>query len=282
MRLTLLTTLTMIAFAANSVLNRMGLVQAGMDPVAFGTIRLVSGALVLGVLALVLRGGVALGGRGRLAGVLALLVYIYGFSAAYVTLDAGVGALILFGTVQITMFAGAILGREPVPPLRWLGALLAFGGLVWLLWPSGGTGVPVTQAVLMVLAGLGWGVYSLAGRSAGDALTATAANFLIAAPLGFAVGLLLPTGPVAGAIPVTSQGVWLAILSGGVTSGLGYALWYSLLPALGAGRAAVAQLSVPVIAICGGLLFLAEVPDLRFLLAAGVVLCGVALSLRAR
>ncbi|WP_319824711.1 DMT family transporter [Thalassovita sp.] len=282
MRLILLTTLTMIAFAANSVLNRMGLVQAGMEPVAFGTIRLVSGALVLGVLALVLRGGIALGGRGRVAGVLALLVYIYGFSAAYVTLDAGVGALILFGTVQITMFAGAIAAREPIPLLRWLGAMLAFAGLAWLLWPSGTAGTPVAQAVLMVLAGLGWGVYSLAGRAAGDALQATAANFLIAAPIGFVLGLLLPSGPVAAATPVSAQGVWLAVLSGGVTSGLGYALWYSLLSVLGAGRAAVAQLSVPVIAIGGGLLFLAEVPDLRFLLAAAVVLGGVALSLRAR
>lgn len=279
MRLVLLTALTMIAFAANSVLNRMGLSQAGMDPLTFGAIRLVAGGLTLAALSLLFRGGVALGGRGRVAGVLSLLLYIFGFSLAYVRLDAGLGALILFGTVQITMFAGAVLARESLPPLRWLGALVAFGGLAWLLWPTGqGATVPVANAAMMVLAGIGWGVYSLVGRRAGDALQATAANFLLAAPLGFILWLLAP-------VPIQSpplMGSLLAVLSGAVTSGLGYALWYSLLPALGAGRAAVAQLSVPVIAIAGGLLFLAEVPDLRFLIAAGVVLGGVALSLRAK
>ena len=279
MRLFLLTALTMIAFAANSVLNRMGLSQAGMDPMTFGAIRLVAGGLTLAALSLLFRGGVALGGRGRVVGVLSLLLYIFGFSLAYVRLDAGLGALILFGTVQITMFAGAVLARESLPPLRWLGALVAFGGLVWLLWPTGqGAVVPVANAAMMVLAGIGWGVYSLVGRRAGDALQTTAANFLLAAPLGFILWLLVP-------VPIQSpplMGSLLAVLSGAVTSGLGYALWYSLLPALGAGRAAVAQLSVPVIAIAGGLLLLAEVPDMRFLIAAGVVLGGVALSLRAK
>lgn len=280
MRLFLLTALTMIAFAANSVLNRMGLAQAGMDPLAFGTIRLVSGAVVLGLLALVMRGGITLSGRGRVAGVLALLVYIYGFSTAYVVLDAGLGALVLFGTVQITMFAGALWARDPMPVLRWVGALVAFAGLAWLLWPGVGAQVPLLHGGLMVLAGLGWGVYSLVGRGAGDALQATAANFLIAAPLGFLLGLLRPVSPEL--ISVPSAGIWLAVLSGAVTSGLGYALWYSLLPVLGAGRAAVAQLSVPVIAIIGGAALLAEWPDPRTLMAAAVVLGGVFLSLRAK
>ncbi|MDF1804621.1 DMT family transporter [Thalassovita sp.] len=281
MKLFLLTTLTMIAFAANSVLNRMGLSFEGMDPFVFGSIRLLAGALVLAGVSLVLRGSISFGGKGRLVGVLSLLVYIYGFSAAYVMLDAGLGALILFGTVQITMFAGALVLREPVPALRWVAAVLAFVGLCWLLWPvETNEGIPLVHGGLMVLAGVGWGVYSLAGRGAADALQATAANFLVAAPLGGALTLFssVPFDPLALPMP----GVWLAILSGAITSGLGYALWYSLLPALGAGRAAVAQLSVPVIAIVGGVVFLLELPDTRFLIATAIVLGGVALSLRGK
>ena len=132
MRLFLLTALTMIAFAANSVLNRMALAGGGIDAMSFGTIRLIAGAVMLGALSLALRGGVRLGGKGRIAGVAALLLYIYGFSTAYTVLDAGLGALILFGVVQITMFAGGLIAREAVPPRRALGAALAFAGLVCL------------------------------------------------------------------------------------------------------------------------------------------------------
>ncbi|MGH1356815.1 MAG: DMT family transporter [Thalassovita sp.] len=280
MKLVLLTALTMIAFAANSVLNRMGLVQAEMDPVSFGTIRLIAGAGMLALLCLVFRGGVTLAGPRRAAGVLTLTLYIYGFSLAYVALDAGLGALLLFGTVQVTMFAGAILAKDPMPPLRWAGAGLAFAGLVWLLLPTSDVSVPLAQAGMMVLAGVGWGLYSLVGRNAGDAMQATAANFILAVPLGIALAVVswgIGPGPV-----ITSSGVWLAILSGAVTSGVGYALWYSILPQLGSARAAVAQLSVPVIAIAGGALLLSEVPDLRTLIAGAVVLGGVALSLRAK
>jgi drug/metabolite transporter (DMT)-like permease len=280
MKLFLLTALTMIAFAANSVLNRMGLTSAGMDPLHFGTIRLFAGALTLAALALVLRRGLRLTGPGRVLSVLSLIVYIYGFSIAYVVLDAGLGALILFGMVQVTMFAGAVLNRDPIPPMRWLGAGVAFAGLVWLLWPREDLSVSLFHAGMMVLAGIGWGVYSLVGRRAMDALQATAANFVIAAPIGLGLGMLRP---VATDMPEpTLQGITLAVLSGALTSGLGYALWYSLIPALGAGRAAVAQLSVPVIAIAGGAVFLAEWPDFRFAVAALIVLGGVALSLRAK
>lgn len=280
MKLALLAALTMIAFAANSVLNRMGLVQAGMDPVSFGTIRLIAGAVMLAGLCLVQRGRLSVMGPGRLAGVLTLTLYIFGFSMAYVRLDTGLGALLLFGTVQVTMFAGAFWARDPMPLLRWVGAMVAFAGLVWLLLPSADVTVPLPQALMMGLAGVGWGLYSLIGRKAGDALQATAANFLLAVPLGVALAL---TNIGWGAEPtMTLTGVWLAILSGAVTSGIGYALWYSIIPQLGAGRAAVAQLSVPVIALAGGAAFLAEVPDLRTLIAGAVVLGGVALSVRAK
>src|SRR6056297_976432 len=136
MRLFLLSSLTMLAFAANSVLNRMALAGGHIEAIPFGTIRLVAGAAMLAVLCFALRGGLRLGGPGRAVGVTALVMYIYGFSLAYDALDAGLGALILFGMVQLTMFTSAVLHREPVPPLRWAGALLALLGLGWLMWPG--------------------------------------------------------------------------------------------------------------------------------------------------
>lgn len=275
MRLFLLTALTMIAFAANSVLNRMALAGGTIDATSFGTIRLVAGAGMLGLLCLGLRGGLRLGGAGRVAGVGALLLYIYGFSGAYTALDAGLGALILFGVVQITMFAGSLIAREAIPPRRALGAALAFAGLVWLLWPGAGPQVSVLHGLMMAAAGLGWGIYSLAGRKSTDALQGTAANFLLASPLGLLLGLLIPAS---GGVRLGAEGIALAVLSGAVTSGLGYALWYRVLPDLPASSAAVAQLSVPVIAMAGGVLLLGETLGLPLIIAGAVVLGGVALS----
>lgn len=269
MQLILLTTLTMMAFAANSILNRMAVDGAGMAPMAFAAIRLVSGALVLFVLA---RGPLVFKGRRRGVGVLALLTYAVGFSLAYGTLDAGLGALILFGMVQVTMFAAAVLGRDEVPLQRWIGGALAFGGLVWLLSPGEGA-VPIGPAMAMALAGIAWGFYSLAGRGELDAVAGTAANFVLAAPLGLLAWALV------GGVGLSAAGIALAVLSGAVTSGMGYALWYRLVPQLGASRAAVAQLTVPVIAALGGALLLAEVPSLRLILSGALVLGGVALSL---
>ncbi len=272
MRLIILTFVTMVAFAANSVLTRMALVGGAIDPVSFGSLRLVSGAIALVILVGWQRGGFPIGGRFPVWGVGALLLYIYGFSAAYLVLDAGMGALILFGVVQITMFGGAVIGREVLPLRRWVGAGLAFGGLVWLLWPQGGVVIAGLPVVMMALAGVGWGIYSLVGRRAQDATRATAMNFVLAAPVGVVVWAVLPTQGA------TVFGVVLAVISGALTSGLGYALWYGILPALGASRAAVAQLSVPVIAMAGGFALLGEVPDARFLSASVLVLGGVLIS----
>ena len=276
MRLFLLTALTMTAFAANSVLNRMALAGGSIDAASFGSIRLIAGAVMLAGLCLVLRGGVRLGGTGRVMGVLALLVYMYGFSAAYTALDAGLGALILFGVVQITMFAGGLLAGEATPPRRWIGAALAFAGLAWLLWPGAGPQISVPHGLSMALAGVGWGLYSLTGRREPDALQATAANFILAAPLGVIVGLTLPAG--AGGTHAGPEGIALAILAGAVTSGLGYALWYRVLPGLDSAVAAVAQLTVPVIAVAGGMVFLGESLGLQTVLASALVLGGVAIS----
>jgi drug/metabolite transporter (DMT)-like permease len=276
MRLFLLTALTMTAFAANSVLNRMALAGGSIDAASFGTIRLIAGAVMLGGLSLAFRGRLRLGGAGRIIGVLSLLVYIYGFSAAYTALDAGLGALILFGVVQITMFAGGLLAGEATPPRRWIGAALAFAGLAWLLWPGAGPQISVPHGLSMTLAGVGWGLYSLSGRKATDALQATAANFILAAPLGVVAGFALPAG--AGGTHAGAEGIALAILAGAVTSGLGYALWYRVLPGLDSAVAAVTQLTVPVIAVAGGMVFLGESLGLQTLLASALVLGGVAIS----
>ena len=280
MRLVLLTALVMIAFAANSVLNRMALVGREIDPQIFALWRLGSGAIALSVLVLLRDRRLSLAGPKRITGSLSLLLYMVAFSIAYVSLDAGVGALILFGGVQVTMFAGAVLAREAIPARRWLGAAVAFGGLAWLLWPTGTMALSPIHAVAMVLAALGWGIYSLAGRVSGEPLRATAANFLIATPICFAVMALLPVSP--DAVPPTQWGLTLAVISGVVTSACGYALWYLVLPQLEASMAAVAQLTVPVIAMAGGMVFLGESLTLTFVVASVLVLGGVALSLPQR
>ncbi|MBD3678015.1 MAG: DMT family transporter [Rhodobacteraceae bacterium] len=275
MRLFLLTALTMIAFAANSVLNRMALAEAGMGPASFALVRLAAGAVMLVVLARIGSRPLVLSGRARLVGMASLSLYMLGFSFAYVTLDAGVGALILFGGVQLTMFAGAVLAGERVPLLRWIGAGVAFAGLVWLFWPVGGAAPHPGGSVLMAAAAFGWGIYSLAGRKGGDPLAGTAANFLLAVPVAALAFALLPDG-------WTGPGLALAVLSGAVTSGLGYALWYSVLPQLASTVAAVAQLTVPVIAVAGGILLLGEELSLRVVISAALVLGGIGLSLLPR
>lgn len=270
MRLFLLTALTMLAFAGNSVLNRMAVGPGHIGAVEFALIRLVSGAAMLGLL-LALRGRVWPGLAGRGPGVLGLLVYLFGFSYAYRGLDAGTGALILFGAVQVTMFAGAVLAREAVPARRWAGAGLALAGLSLMALP-GASAPPLAPVLLMAGAGLGWGIYSLAGRRAADPLAATAWNFLLSVPLALLVAL------ASGLVMPAAQGATLAVISGAMTSGLGYALWYALVPQLGAARAAVAQLTVPILAAMGGAILIAEAPGWRFVVASLLVLGGVALA----
>ena len=273
-RLAALTAVVLVAFAANSLLNRLALVEGGIGPAAFACIRLAAGAAVLAALVCLRSGRVPLPGKGCAVGAGALALYMLGFSFAYLTLDAGLGALILFGGVQVTMFAGALFGHEPIPPRRWAGAGVAFAGLAWLLWPEGAGAPDPLGAALMAAAALGWGIYSLAGRGAADPLAATAGNFAMALPA--ALVTLVLAADFGGA---TATGIGAALVSGAVTSGLGYALWYAVLPRLGATRAAVAQLTVPLIAVAGGVVFLGETPTMRMLLAGAVVLGGVALSL---
>lgn len=274
LRLALLVALTMAAFAANSLLNRAAVDSGAIGPAAFAAVRVLAGAVVLVALVLVRRQALPLWHRRRWAGALSLAAYMAGFSAAYLTLDAGVGALILFGVVQITMFALGALGGVAVSARQMAGAGVAFAGLAWVLWPAGGAQVPLTGALWMAAAGIGWGVYTLSGRGEPSALSATAANFCLALPL-----VALPLVWAADPVPVRLPGIGLAVLAGGVTSGLGYALWYSLVPRLSAATAATVQLSVPVIALAAGAALLGEAPGWRLILGAAVVLGGIALAL---
>ena len=273
MQIFLLTALTMVAFAANSLLNRFALEGGAIDAASFAAIRLASGAAVLALLAQARGAREPLFVRRRIAGVAGLTAYMLGFSFAYLSLGAAPGALILFGGVQLTMFAGARMRGEPMGAWRIAGAVLAFAGLVWLLWPSGPAAIPLEGAFLMTLAALGWGVYSLAGRTSSNPLGETAANFALALPFSLAALALAP-------LHLTKAGIALAAISGAVTSGLGYALWYSVLPRLQTTTAAVAQLSVPVIAAVGALALLQEPLTLRVAGAGLLVLGGIAVALK--
>ncbi len=275
MKVVLLTIAALVAFAANSILNRAALADAGMDPALFTGIRLVSGAAVLWTL-VVLRDGGTDGGyaSGDWVSAAALVLYAVAFSYAYLQLDAGLGALILFGGVQVTMFGGAVTEGDRPPLRRWLGSLIALAGLAVLFLP--GASAPDTMAAaLMLAAALGWGIYSLRGRGVADPLAATSGNFLRAGP----IGLVLIGGALSFAdMPMPADGILLAIASGAIASGLGYAVWYSVLPVLGASTAALTQLTVPLIAIAGGMLLLGEAPGIVALPASILILGGVALG----
>ncbi|MEP1356314.1 MAG: DMT family transporter [Tateyamaria sp.] len=274
MRLALLTSLTMIAFAANSVLNRLAVDSGAIDPSSFAMVRVTAGSIALCMILTVRGGSLPVFARGRLVGAASLAAYMIGFSLAYVSLDAGLGALILFGTVQVVMFGWSAF-RGTAPTRRQLtGAGIAFVGLALALWPTDGAAGDVMGAALMVIAGIGWAVYTLAGKNSTDPLATTAANFVVAIPLL----LVLLVGAGLHAAP---SGIALAIASGAVTSGLGYALWYTVLPQLRGQTAPVIQLSVPIIAIASGALLLGESVTVSVIAAAILVLGGIALTVTA-
>jgi drug/metabolite transporter (DMT)-like permease len=268
-RVAALTVATMVAFAANSVLCRIALKETNIDAASFTTIRLVSGALVLWLIATAFRHGRA--GHGNWLSALALFAYAAAFSFAYLSLTAATGALLLFGAVQATMILYGLLNGERFGRQQLVGLTLALCGLVGLLLP-GLTAPPLVGSALMIAAGIAWGVYSLRGRGAGDPTRVTAGNFLRAT--AFAVALSMLTLPGA---KLDSAGVGYAIASGAIASGMGYALWYSVLPALKATTAATVQLSVPAIAAFGGIVFLGESLTLRLTLASSAILGGIAL-----
>ncbi len=273
MQLFLLVTLTMIAFASNSILNRIGVATYGMDPLAFAVIRTAAGAAMLFALVQLRGQGGLLFGRRTVAGAAALAIYMIGFSWSYLTLGAGLGALILFGVLQVVMFGWAVIEGQAVPPLKWIGGSIAMIGLAVLLWPSGASAPPIAGALAMLIAGVAWAAYTLLGRAAPDALGATAGNFILCLPM--VAVLILPAD--LGTLSIA--GIIAAIIAGAITSGLGYALWYRCLPQLATVTASLAQLTVPVIAVAGGVVFLGEGLTWRFVIAGALVLGGIGVSL---
>lgn len=268
-----LTAFTLMAFAANSLLTRQALGSELIDPVSFTLIRLGSGALALLPLSRLVSEKHAPGTqRGSWGSGFALFAYAGAFSLAYLSLNAGVGALILFGSVQVTMITGALRSGERLGAVQWIGGMVAIGGLVYLLLPGGSAPDPV-GGLLMCAAGIAWGVYSMRGRGAPAPVSMTAGNFLRSVPfallfaaLGFA------------SMHLESAGVLLAITSGVITSGLGYVLWYRALRDLTTVQASLVQLLVPVLAGFGGVLLLSEQITTRLALASVFILGGVALA----
>lgn len=273
-RVVVLTLLAMLAFAGNSLLCRAALGAARIDAASFTSIRLISGALVLWLLVRARAGARTGGGNGWSA--LALFVYAAGFSFAYRELSAATGALLLFGAVQATMIGRGLARGERLRAMQWFGVSIAMVGLVTLLLPGLSAPSPLA-AGLMLSAGVAWGVYSLRGSGAGDALRVTAGNFLRAVPITLVLSLAM-----LGHWQATPFGIGLAVASGALTSGLGYAIWYAALPALKATQAATVQLSVPLIAALGGVWLLHEPLSLRLWIAAFAIIGGIALVILPR
>lgn len=263
-----LTSLVMFAFAMNSLLCREALASNAIGVVEFTLARLISGAAVLGFLVSIQSGWRNISGNWLSS--FSLFGYAACFSFAYVTLDAGTGALLLFGAVQISMISWGVLQGESLTALKWLGVGSAFAGLVWFVLPSV-EAPPVTGAALMIVAGVCWGVYSLRGRYAQNATAETAGNFLRTVPL-VAVLYIFASDNSGSA---TALGWALAIASGALASGLGYALWYFVLPGLTAATSATVQLSVPILASVGGVVLLGEAISIRLAVASTVVLGGI-------
>ncbi|MDR3428870.1 DMT family transporter [Silvimonas sp.] len=269
LRVSCLTLLAMIAFAGNSLLCRMALRHTTIDPASFTSVRLASGAAVLYLLARTRTSSAR--GQGSWKSAVALLIYAAGFSFAYVNLPAATGALLLFGAVQISMISHGLWRGERLRAMQWLGLLLAAAGVIGLLLP-GLTAPPLQASLLMIGAGVAWGVYSLRGRGAGDPTRVTAGNFARAVPIALLCSLLQWRSA-----SVDPAGLAYALASGALASGIGYAIWYAVLPGLKATTAATVQLSVPALAAMGGILFLGEPFGFRLLVASVAILGGIVL-----
>jgi len=270
----LLTTVAMTAFAGNSLLCRAALRDTDIDAATFTSVRLVSGALMLWLL-VSLRGNRAPLKQGSWGSALALFAYAAAFSYAYGGLSAAMGALLLFGAVQATMISiGIVRGNRP-HWAQWAGFVVAFSGLVGLLLP-GLTAPPLFSSLLMISAGIAWGIYSLRAKGAGEPTAVTTGNFIRSVPMALALSLVMMAGA-----RIDMAGMGYAIASGAIASGMGYAIWYMALPLLQATTAATVQLSVPVIAAIGGVLLLTEPLTLRLVVAGVAILGGIAIVILA-
>jgi drug/metabolite transporter (DMT)-like permease len=270
-RLSVVTLIAMIAFAGNSLLCRIALSATEIDAASFTTIRLAAGAITLFLLVWLRNKAPVIGGSWLSA--LALFVYAAGFSFAYISLSAATGALLLFGAVQATMIGYGLFSGERLNMRQMIGIVLALSGLIGLLLP-GLDAPPLFGATLMLGAGVAWGIYSLHGRGSGDPTQQTAGNFIRAAAMAVLLSAVLQSRANADV-----AGICYAVASGAIASGMGYAVWYTALAHLRATSAATVQLSVPVLAAAGGIVFLNEPVTMRLMLASSAILGGVAIFL---
>lgn len=276
LRTPILTGFALVAFAANSVLCRLALGQETIDAASFTAIRLVSGALTLLLLAAVSKREARSTSRGDWTSATALFLYAIAFSFAYVSLSAATGALILFASVQGTMILAALHSGEPPHPLEWVGLSIALSGLVYLVFPGLSAPSPLGSA-MMTVSGVAWGTYTLRGRGTENPLAATTGNFVRSVPLVLGVSLVLLK-----MIEISPRGALLAVASGSLASGVGYVIWYVALRGLTTTRAAAVQLSVPVLAALGGVIFLSEEISFRLVISSVSILGGLGLVVLGR
>lgn len=269
LKVAMLVSIALVAFAANSILARLALTGTAIDPVSFTAVRIASGAIMLWLIVRLSHPQAE--GKGSWLSALALFGYAIAFSLAYVSLTAATGALMLFGAVQVTMVGWAVYRGDALAARQWIGLALALAGLVWLLLP-GLAAPPLAAAMLMIAAGIAWGIYTLRARGAGDPIRVTAANFLRAAVPALVVAIVLAANA-----SWDIRGLLLAMASGALASGLGYVVWYAALRHIRTSTAAVAQLSVPALTAIAGVLLLAEPLNLRLLVAGAAILGGIAL-----
>ncbi|MDH3443731.1 MAG: DMT family transporter [Deltaproteobacteria bacterium] len=268
----ILTLIAMLAFAANSVLARLGLGESAIDPASYTAVRLLSGAATLWAVARFSSQDKTAASPGSWPSGAMLFLYAITFSFAYITLSTGTGALILFAAVQITMIAMGLYSGERPRPLEWLGLLIAIIGLIYLLSP-GITAPSLLGSFLMLLAGIAWGVYSIRGRGAVNPMGATADNFMRTVPFALIMLFIFYSK-----IKISQPGFFYALISGAISSGVGYAIWYAALRGLTATRAATVQLSVPVLAAVGGVIFLSEAITPRLAIASVAILSGIGMA----
>jgi drug/metabolite transporter (DMT)-like permease len=273
MKIFLLTAFALTAFAFNSILCRMALAAGEIDAASFTVIRLVSGTVTLAAILLATGKTRMIAKNGNWASAFFLFAYAIAFSFAYLGLTTATGALILFGCVQLTMFGVSLFRGVRPGLLEWIGLVVAFGGLVYLVLP-GLAAPPLVSATLMASAGIAWGFYTLRGKGSEDPLADTAGNFLRSVPMVLIVGALFISS-----VQITGRGVIFAILSGAIASGIGYSVWYAALKHHTPTRAAVLQLSVPVIAAVGGIVLLSEIATVRLMIAGVLIIGGIGLTL---
>ncbi|CAH6923408.1 Permease of the drug/metabolite transporter (DMT) superfamily [Vibrio chagasii] len=294
MQTVLVTLITLVAFAANSVLCRWALMDQTIDPLSFSVIRILSGAFTLLILLSIASQNSnntaklsptslfsKLKSQFSLVSVVSLIVYMFGFSFAYLELGAGLGALVLFVAVQFTMLAAHLISGNKMSLIEWAGCLLSVSGLVYLLMPTSSTSSPdLVSIALMSIAGIGWGIYTLAGKRSSNALLSTTANFgfcSLIVLVFISPWLVVPNSALD--ISMSEQGFIYAVLSGSVASGVGYSLWYYVVKKLNTVVASIAQLSVPVIATLGGVLLLSEPVTMQFVISSTIILVGISLVL---